>query len=72
MCKRRLLAAVVLALVGLGTPLAALGQEASPLSSDYVVQPGDWLSKIAQAEYGDAGLYPAIVLATNRAAMADA
>jgi hypothetical protein len=38
---------------------------------DYIVQPGDWLSKIADLYYGDVFLYPGIVMATNEAAKTD-
>jgi heat shock protein HslJ len=47
----------------LATPSAA--QEPIACESDYTVQAGDWLSKIAEEHYGDVSLYPAIVWATN-------
>ena len=37
----------------------------------YIVQPGDWLMKIAENFYGDAGAYRAIVEATNAKAAED-
>ena len=39
--------------------------------SDVVVQANDWLSKIADKEYGDVLAYPAIMQATNAKAAAD-
>lgn len=40
-------------------------------ASDVVVQADDWLSKIAEKEWGDPLLYPAIVTATNLKAQSD-
>jgi heat shock protein HslJ len=47
-------------------------QEPVDCESDYLVQAGDWLSKIAVQHYGDYSLYPAIVLATNARSAVDA
>lgn len=44
--------------------LPAAAQEAGD-GEVYTVQSGDWLSKIAEKYYGDAGAYPAIIEATN-------
>ena len=44
----------------------------APEGREYVVQADDWLSKIAEKEYGDPLAYPAIVEATNTRAAEDA
>ena len=62
-----LLAAMILLLSN--GPAAAQTERAH--SGDYVVQKGDWLAAIAAREYGDAALYPAIVVATNTMAVSD-
>jgi len=54
--------------------LAATVVTAAPASQDgqeYIVQAGDWLSKIAGNVYDDILAYPAIVRATNAKALAD-
>ncbi len=43
----------------------------APEGEEYVVQADDWLSKIAEKEYGDLLAYPAIVEATNAKAAED-
>jgi heat shock protein HslJ len=59
---------MILALLTLALPGLAMADEPLASGTDYVVQPGDWLAKIADRHYGDASLYPAIVLATNAVA----
>jgi LysM repeat protein len=46
---------------------AGSGQAQEPIvcESEYTVQAGDWLSKIAEKYYGDVLAYPAIVIAAN-------
>ncbi len=56
------------ALIPRGIQAAPLTQEAGQA---YVVQAGDWLSKIAAKYYGDPLAYPAIVEATNAKAKED-
>ena len=68
---RRIAGTLIVALLMLSLPGLALGQGPAECASEYVVEAGDWLSKIAQAQYGDASLYPAIVLATNARAATD-
>ena len=43
----------------------------APTGREYVVQADDWLSKIAEKEYGDPLAFPAIVEATNAKAAED-
>ena len=60
---------LLLALVWLlWAPLAAAQV---PEGQEYVVQADDWLSKIAEKEYGDLLAYPSIVEATNAKAVED-
>jgi len=42
-----------------------MAQEPVACESNYTVQVGDWLSKLAEKYYGNISTYPAIVLATN-------
>jgi len=56
---------VALTLLALILPGLSVAQEPVECESDYTVQSGDWLAKIAEQHYGDYSLYPAIVLATN-------
>ena len=56
------------------TTLSAFGapaHQAENCSQDYVVQANDWLSKLAEKQYGDPLAYPTIVEATNAAAAGD-
>ncbi|MBE7473966.1 MAG: hypothetical protein DPW09_23815 [Anaerolineae bacterium] len=46
-------------------------QAQSPNGAEYTVQAGDWLSKIAEKYFGDAGAYPTIIEATNARAGQD-
>jgi hypothetical protein len=59
----------VLATVWATTVVVA--QEEVGCQTDVIVQADDWLSKIAEKEYGDQSLYPAIALATNLKAATD-
>jgi heat shock protein HslJ len=52
-------------------PGTSWAQPAAELPTDYTVQAGDWLSAIATTQYGDASLYPAIVLGTKEQAASD-
>jgi peptide/nickel transport system substrate-binding protein len=61
---------VLLALFLTLAPTATFAQEVD-CASDVVVQADDWLSKIADKEYGDILAYPAIVQATNAKAATD-
>ena len=45
--------------------------EEAPDGNAYIVQPGDWLIKIAQRQYGDPEVYVEIVEATNAKAATD-
>lgn len=71
MKKTALCLALVLALsLSISAALAAPpAQEAG--GEEYIVQKGDWLSKIADRYYGDPMAYPAIVEATNAKAAED-
>jgi heat shock protein HslJ len=60
---------LTLTLLSLLLPGAAIAQGRSDV--DYIVQPGDWLAKIATDHYGDDALYPAIILATNAKSATD-
>ena len=51
--------------------LAVPVQQTVTCDQDYIVQPDDWLSKLAGKFYNDIFAYPAIVVATNLAATAD-
>jgi hypothetical protein len=51
--------------------LAAPAHQAETCALDYTVQADDWLSKIAEKQYGDPLAYPVIAEATNAAAQAD-
>ncbi len=53
-------------------PVAAQAAPPCQGGQDYIVQAGDWLSKLAQAYYGDPLAYPVIVEATNAKALEDA
>lgn len=43
----------------------------APEGQEYTVQPGDWISQVAEQFLGDSDLYPAIVEATNAKAAED-
>jgi ABC-type sugar transport system substrate-binding protein len=70
------LLALLLALVPASVFAAPPAQEGSmmesvPCAEDYTVQLADWLSKLSDRFLGDPLGYPAIVLATNMAAVSD-
>lgn len=73
--KRIKKAVLGLALLVTLWPAAMLAQEEAQseitCASEVTVQADDWLSKIAEKEYGDPLLYPALVTATNAAAATD-
>lgn len=46
-------------------------QAQNPNGAEYTVQAGDWLSKIAEKYFGNAGAYPTIIEATNARAGQD-
>jgi len=46
-------------------PFASLAQQPAQCQAEYVVQAGDWLSKIAEKYYGDVLAYDQIISATN-------
>jgi len=65
---------IVLAIVALlATTMAVPVWAGTPaqLAADHTVQAGDWLAAIAVKQYGDADLYPAIVLGTVEKAAGD-
>ena len=51
--------------------VSGLALAQAPEGQEYVIQADDWLSKIAEKEYGDPLAYPAIVEATNAKAAED-
>ncbi len=55
----------ILILAALLVPATSMAQEPVACESNYTVQVGDWLSKIAEKYFGNVLTYPAIVLATN-------
>jgi len=70
------LIALLLALVPVSAFAAPPSQEGGmvesvPCAEDYTVQLADWLSNLADRFLGDPLAYPAIVLATNLAAVSD-
>ena len=66
---------VLMVLISLATApnlvLAAPAHQGETCALDYTVQADDWLSKIAEKQYGDPLAYPVIAEATNAAAEAD-
>ena len=64
--KRTFLLIALLLALSLSTAYAQ-----APKGEAYTVQPGDWLSKLADKYYGDPLAYPAIVEATNAKAAED-
>jgi heat shock protein HslJ len=63
--KRITTTLMILVLVALLLPVTTTAQEPVECETEYTVQVGDWLSKIADKYYGDMLAYPAIVTATN-------
>ncbi len=62
------LAAIVMLLAALSTPMAASNAACSEI---YTIQANDWLSKVAEKFLGDINAYPAIITATNRQHQSD-
>jgi heat shock protein HslJ len=69
--RKTIAAITTLALLALILAIPSVAQEPIACESDYTVQAGDWLSKIADEHYGDVSLYPAIVWATNARSASD-
>jgi len=77
MFKKTLVVMLTIVVLAVGLPGLALAEDDAPkpvlvsepvptlYGADYLVKTGDWLSRIAAEQLGDAALYPAIVLATN-------
>ncbi len=65
--KNLITALIVVLFVGLRLTLTpvSLAQAPAPCDSEYTVQAGDWLSKIAEKYYSDPLVYPKIVEANN-------
>jgi len=63
--KRLPITLTILILAALLVPAMSMAQEPVACESNYTIQVGDWLSKIAEKYFGDVLTYPAIVLATN-------
>lgn len=75
--KRRriwLMGGIACLAIAIGVAMPLVGQAADPPGEgiEYIVQPGDWLTKIAIAYYGDPNAYLDIVEATNAKAAKDA
>lgn len=68
---RKNLTALILLLGFLLLPAAGRVAAQTPDGEAYIVQAGDWLTKIADKYYGDPQAYPAIIEATNARAVAD-
>jgi len=71
MLKKRYTVGIWITLVLLLVAMSGLALAQAPEGQEYVVQVDDWLSKIAEKEYGDPLAYPAIVEATNAKAAED-
>lgn len=70
----QLMVSLIIALVGSGFVVAmvmAAPPSQPPEGELYIVQAGDWLSKIAEKYYQDPAAYPLIVVATNFKANSD-
>lgn len=70
----QLMVSLIIALVGSGFVVSlviATSPDQPPEGEIYVVQAGDWLSKIAEKYYQDPAAYPLIVVATNFKANSD-
>jgi heat shock protein HslJ/LysM repeat protein len=65
MMKRLPITLTILILAALLVPATSMAQEPVACESNYTVQVGDWLSKIAEKDLGNVLAYPAIVAATN-------
>lgn len=69
--RKPITAITTLALLALILTMPSMAQEPVECESDYTVQAGDWLVRIADEHYGDHSLYPAIVWATNARSATD-
>jgi heat shock protein HslJ len=69
--SKTIIAMTTVAFLALILVTQSVAQESIECESDYTVQAGDWLAKIADEHYGDYALYPAIVLATNAQSASD-
>ena len=69
--KYRLLALVLCLVVVTSAIVHAAPLHQVPEGEEYIVQGGDWLSKIAEKYYGEAQQYPIIIEATNAKAGQD-
>ena len=72
MLKKAALLLTLFAMLVTGNVAAAAPPSQAPTGQAYIVQPGDWLMKIAEKFYGDANAYRVIVEATNAKAAEDA
>jgi len=70
--KKAVLLLTLFAMLVTGGVVTAAPLSQAPDGETYIVQPGDWLTKIAKKFYGDANAYPVIVEATNAKAAEDA
>ena len=70
--KKAVLLLTLFAMLVTGSAVTAAPPSQSPDGEAYIVQPGDWLMKIAKDFYGDASAYRVIVEATNGKAAEDA
>jgi hypothetical protein len=70
--KKAILLLTLFAMLVTGSVVTAAPPSQAPDGEVYVVQPGDWLMKIAEKFYGDANAYRVIVEATNAKAAEDA
>ena len=70
--KKAVLLLTLFATLVTGSVVTAAPPNQTPDGEAYVVQPGDWLMKIAEEFYGDANAYRIIVEATNAKAAEDA
>lgn len=66
-----LVLALFLVIVTSAPAIAAPPQQTPQGGEEYIVQGGDWLSKIAEKYYGEAQQYPTIIEATNAKAAQD-
>lgn len=71
MPRTKIILLVFAALALLLVPVSNVLAQTTPCEQTYIVQPGDWLSTIAQKFLGDVKAYDAIVTATNAAAKTD-
>ena len=70
--KKAMLLLTLFAMLLTGNVATAAAPSQAPDGEAYIVQPNDWLMKIAEKFYGDANAYRVIVEATNAKAAEDA